>query len=220
MNHQRFTLIELLVVIAIIAILAAMLLPALSKAREKARQISCTNIQKQIGLTMFLYADDTDNALPCSRPKTGEDYLAWWRQGYALEPSIFSRKQISSGAAAAVPLCPSCLGEDGQEVVSLADSKTTIKHTSASRGGYGFNINTGYANSNGWSSSALPGFRREWEKPSTTWMVCDSPVEVISYNWWIFFRHNNQCNVTMFDGHVETVNKIVGLFPQALFKKK
>jgi prepilin-type N-terminal cleavage/methylation domain-containing protein/prepilin-type processing-associated H-X9-DG protein len=73
--RKGFTLIELLVVIAIIAILAAILMPVFARAREKARQASCTSNLKQISLALSMYAQDYDGFMPPSQlPSTGLNF--------------------------------------------------------------------------------------------------------------------------------------------------
>ena len=106
-SRKGFTLIELLVVIAIIAILAAILFPVFAKARERARMTSCLNNMKQLGIGLYTYLNDWDEAYPPNRfpPNGGEitpgsDYAgsAWYNWKRAL---------LTTQKGAGVFLCPS-----------------------------------------------------------------------------------------------------------------
>ena len=89
-EHRAFTLIELLVVIAIIAILAALLLPALGRAKEKGRQTSCINNERQQALAVFMYADDHGDSLPPVAFQDVNGYVTNWPE--LLDPYLRSAR--------------------------------------------------------------------------------------------------------------------------------
>ncbi len=189
--RKLFTLIELLVVIAIIAILAAMLLPALSKAREKARTISCVNNLKTISLLETLYRDDfTDYFIydSCDGTKLPKGFRWCITLGtYLGDETGASNKKPSFLCPASdyVSTSYSCYAENhnliGLKAQQVLDPTQTMCFMDSGR----------YISSAYMFSTTVPSYYRVYTRPTYTYYddVC---------------RHGNVVNAAFVDGHVES----------------
>jgi prepilin-type N-terminal cleavage/methylation domain-containing protein/prepilin-type processing-associated H-X9-DG protein len=208
MKNEKFTLIELLVVIAIIAILASMLLPALNKARDKAKAIKCTSNMKQIGTGFAMYINDYDDMYP-PRQWSPTGVGTWKRSWLNMLGPYIGQQFIEDDSSSYAPLKQNSLFR----CPALSQTKSGSYYSC----GYGYNANafgntdygTPYSNY-GHTHPGYPVKQGKIRNASRQMVAMDVVYNQndinngrwdVAYHVYIGFRHNDRANMIMADGH-------------------
>jgi prepilin-type N-terminal cleavage/methylation domain-containing protein/prepilin-type processing-associated H-X9-DG protein len=227
-----FTLIELLVVIAIIAILAAMLLPALSRAKEKANQIRCLNNIKQLSYGTLIYVNDSADVMPgCASANTfgyeKEDWI-YWRNLPGYPPVTQSPIVAGLGSANSnIFRCPSDR-DDSERNKAIGSGNGPYYYSYSMTSIAGSGGNHGITSEIDKASGIIHPFKLTWVKnPALKIMFMEEqatkkPNEAYDPNANIIndgryapnsagngdaptIRHNKKCDVGFADGHAMAV---------------
>ena len=221
-RYTLFTLIELLIVISIIAILAAMLLPTLSMARESARRIKCTGNLKQIGTALHMYAADYNDWAPIALGTSPADYGSYYHTWSCR--SVFPEYlKLNTDITKARPQgnVLECPNQDSYTQGSVPKFYTADAEATGSKVkiGYGMNQFLNYINSSGKKQGMKLG---RFQNQSNVFVFQDSSNnttdryyvhnEALNFfdsnaNGRVMFRHNRGVNINWLYGHASSISR-------------